>query len=97
VIYDKPVPQPPGRPILLANAVGMLARAQGFAHRTPVAAKAEIASIELEARNLRAWLSDVAADGALEDIASRLVTLAQRLDVLEDSLRGHEPAADRQN
>ena len=85
--YDPAVARPPNRSILLARAVGTLKRAESFAVRLPASAKLEIDSIELEARNLRAWLSGVAADQALSDVEARLVTLAKRLDTLEDTFR----------
>jgi hypothetical protein len=81
------VARPPNRSILLARAVGTLNRATGFAAHAPASAQGEINSIELEARNLRAWLSSAAADQTLSDAEARLVVLARRLDDLEDAIR----------
>ena len=67
--------------------MGTLKRAESFAVRLPASAKLEIDSIELEARNLRAWLSLPAADQTLSVADARLVTLAKRLDDLEDRYR----------
>ena len=79
--------QPLNRSILLARAVGALNRAAGFAVHFPAAAQIDVNDVELEARNLRAWLSGVAGDQALSDVEARLAKLSKRLDDLEDTFR----------
>ena len=79
--------RPPNRAILLARLVGTQRRAEGFAARLPASAKLELASINLEARNLRDFLLLAPFDQVLSGFEARLMALAKRLDDLEDSFR----------
>jgi hypothetical protein len=79
---------------LLARAVGLSERARRLAEQTAnPKTKADIAEIELEASNVRAFLTDTlrGAHGdqpPLAELERRIAADAKRLDEIEEAERG---------